>query len=61
MAVGVSLFRSSGWYGVRVRRLSRRYFVLRDVRRHPPLFSERYGYVPFHVWIKVGTWELGWK
>lgn len=43
-----------GWYGVRTRR---RYWVLRDVRRHPLLYSERSGRSS-SLLLAVGPWQL---
>ena len=38
-----------------------RYYILRNVKKNPPLFSERTGYNPFNLIAQVGDWQLGWK
>lgn len=35
-----------------------RYFKLRDVQRHPLLFSERNGYGYRRI-LRVGSWKMG--
>lgn len=47
------VFRSPGWYGLRFRR----YWILRDVRRHPLRFSER-NRIACRQHVRVGAWEL---
>jgi hypothetical protein len=54
--VRVGLWLSRGWLGLRV---GRRYFKLRDVRRHPLLFSER-NRLGYRRLAAAGEhWELG--
>ena len=53
-------FRSRGWIGFRLAPSPSRYFVLRDLERHRPLFSERNGYRPFRRILRIGRWEVGW-
>lgn len=55
----VFIANAPGWFGLRWR--GRRYFVLRDTRRHKALFSEREGIRPFYVLAQIGSWQLGWK
>lgn len=51
----VKAFVSPGWFGLR---LGHTYWKLRDVERHPLLYSERnrIGYLGL---ARVGTWEFG--
>lgn len=39
-------------------RLGRRYFKVRDIERHPLLFSERNGY-GYRRLLRIGSWEFG--
>jgi len=55
------VFVGDGWFGLRLRPVPSRYYILRNVQKHPPLFSERNGYAKFHRWLKIGRWEAGWK
>ena len=54
-------FIGDGWIGFRPRPVPSRYYILRDSHKHRPLFTEREGIIPFHRWLKIGKWELGWK
>ena len=49
-----------GWFGLRLVSPPSPYFVLRDIERHPPLFSERNGYRQWHRILRIGRWDLGW-